>query len=199
MTATSVQLTESLQALIDSRLDTIDRLLLGSVARQDRLAIVKDVETQIYELLQDRETEELDRDDVLAVLGRLDPPEAYLSEETRRQPVAVRGPRGVVRLERDEDPRIARLSGIVGLIALALVLIVAPLMFALAVALESGLGEFGIFGAVILSFVSSVVGLVLAIVSRRSGYWAVVGMVSSVAGLFVSFGAGVFLMLQVLR
>ena len=104
MPAISVQLTESLQALIDTRLDTIDRMLLESVARQDRLAIVRDVETQVYELLQERGTEELDREDVLAVLGRLDPPEAYLPEETRRESVSVRGSHRVASLGATKIP-----------------------------------------------------------------------------------------------
>ena len=45
MTTTTAQLSESLQILIDSRLDTIDRMLLGRVSRQDRLAIVREVES----------------------------------------------------------------------------------------------------------------------------------------------------------
>jgi hypothetical protein len=35
---TAVTLTESAKALVDSRLDTIDRMLLGRVPRADRLA-----------------------------------------------------------------------------------------------------------------------------------------------------------------
>ena len=37
---------------------------------------------QIHEQLQERDDEELTRDDVLAVLARLDPPEAYIPDET---------------------------------------------------------------------------------------------------------------------
>ena len=76
-----IYLSESLQCLIDSRLDTIERMLLGRVARAERLAIVREVESQIHELLSERETDELSREDVLSVLARLDPPEAYLPEE----------------------------------------------------------------------------------------------------------------------
>jgi hypothetical protein len=57
MMATQVRLSESVQALIDARLDTIDRMLLGRVSRADRLDIVRDVETQIFELLQGRDGE----------------------------------------------------------------------------------------------------------------------------------------------
>ena len=70
-----------MQALVDARLDTIDRMLLGRVARQDRLAIVREVESQIHDLLGEPRPRPLDRDDVLAVLARLDPPEAYLPED----------------------------------------------------------------------------------------------------------------------
>ena len=88
MTVATTQLSESLQVLVDARLDTIDRMLLGRVPRADRLAIVRDLETQIFELLQerDRDAGELGRDDVLAVLSSLDPPEAYLPEETDEGP-----------------------------------------------------------------------------------------------------------------
>ena len=47
MTVATTQVSESLQSLIDSRLDTIDRMLLSRLSRQDRLAIVREVESQI--------------------------------------------------------------------------------------------------------------------------------------------------------
>src|SRR3954451_22516486 len=78
----SIQVPESLQALIDSRLDTIDRMLLGRVPRGERLEIVREVESQIFEHLQERAGGgELLRDDVLDALRRLDPPEAYMAED----------------------------------------------------------------------------------------------------------------------
>jgi hypothetical protein len=52
MTGTMVQLPRELEMLIDSRLETIERMLVGRVPRQDRLAIVREVESQIYDLLQ---------------------------------------------------------------------------------------------------------------------------------------------------
>ena len=52
MMVDTVQLSDSLQALIDSRLDTVDRMLLGRLSRQDRLAIVREVESQIHELFK---------------------------------------------------------------------------------------------------------------------------------------------------
>src|SRR4051794_41941944 len=79
-TIASVRVTESLQPLIDSRLDTIDRMLLGRLPRGERLEVVREVESQVFELLQERNADEPTREDVLAVLARLDPPEAYLPE-----------------------------------------------------------------------------------------------------------------------
>ena len=81
MSVATTELSRSTQHLIDSRLDTIDRMLLGRVSRQERLEIVREVEAQIFEQLHERGADEFSREDVLAVLGRLDPPEAYLPEE----------------------------------------------------------------------------------------------------------------------
>ena len=69
--------------LIDARLDAIDRALLGRVSRAERLDVVGEVESRIDELLRERRGPgaEPSREDVLAVLARLDPPEAYLGDE----------------------------------------------------------------------------------------------------------------------
>ena len=91
-TMAAVGLSDAVQTLIDARLDTIDRMLLGRVPRSDRLAIVREVEGQIHDLLAERGSDEPDRDDVLAVLARLDPPEAYLPEESDGAAPAVRVP-----------------------------------------------------------------------------------------------------------
>ena len=69
MTVATAQISESLQTLIDSRLDTIDRMLLGQLPGQERIAIVTEVEAQIHELPQTSDADELTREDVLAVLG----------------------------------------------------------------------------------------------------------------------------------
>src|SRR4051812_45381093 len=92
-TITQVRVPESLQALIDSRLDTIDRMLLGRLPRGERLEIVREGESQIFELLQEQAADEPTREDVLAVPGRLDPPEAYLPEEGRPASAYEAGPR----------------------------------------------------------------------------------------------------------
>jgi hypothetical protein len=48
MTVAAAQISESVQSLIDSRLDTIDRMLLGRRSWQERLAIVTEVESRIH-------------------------------------------------------------------------------------------------------------------------------------------------------
>jgi hypothetical protein len=76
-----------LRALVDDRLDAIERVLLrAGVSRGERRSIVDAVENQVHEMLARRTTGEPTRDDVLAVLASLDPPEEYAPEEYRRRP-----------------------------------------------------------------------------------------------------------------
>ena len=189
MTVATAQISDSLQMLIDSRLDTIDRMLLGRVSRQDRLAIVREVESQIHELLYDRGSDEPTREDVLAVLGastrlrRTSPMRSRvtLSEcvnrfrHTRTKPGSWTTPRWV------------RTSGILGLSALALILLL-PIIYMLGWALksESVLVFLGVLN-LLLMFIVSVVALTLGLVARRSGPWALVGIVTSVLAFFLSF------------
>jgi hypothetical protein len=82
MTALKTDLTDPLQRLIDERLDTIDRvLLMAGVARDERRTTVAEVESQIHEMLAQSAPAGPQRGDVLAVLARLDPPEAYVPED----------------------------------------------------------------------------------------------------------------------
>jgi hypothetical protein len=75
-----------LQALIDDRLDAIERVLLrAGVSRGERRSIVEEVENQVHEMLGRRAAGEPTRDDVRAVLASLDPPEEYAPEEYRRR------------------------------------------------------------------------------------------------------------------
>jgi hypothetical protein len=200
MTTTLVRLSPALQALIDSRLDTIERMLLGRVSRQDRLAIVRDVETQIHELLQERGDEEIGRDEVLAVLARLDPPEAYLPEEPLGEaaPDRIPAPAVASRSGRAVPTRVARASAALGLAALALLLI-APVLFLLTEMSESDepvlIVLFALAGLVL---VVGVLGLALGIWARRGGAWALVGIVSSAFSLLFGFVAGGSVMLLLL-
>src|SRR5687768_13441708 len=67
-----------LQTLIDNRLDAIDQnLLRAGIPRHQRRSIGEEVENQIIEMLSRLEHDPWTREDVLAVLAKLDPPEAY--------------------------------------------------------------------------------------------------------------------------
>src|SRR4051794_22333490 len=100
MTTAAIELSPPLQALVDERLDAIDRVLLhAGVSRGERRGIVGEVEAQVFELLSRRTAGEPARADVLAVLGQLDPPESYAPEGFDVRPEAVgraaaRRPRG---------------------------------------------------------------------------------------------------------
>jgi hypothetical protein len=82
---TAAELNPELRNLIDTRLEAIDRILLRvETGWSERRSIVDEVETQIYELLARRGPAPSEAD-VLAVLGTLDPPEAYIPEELRER------------------------------------------------------------------------------------------------------------------
>lgn len=192
MTVATVQVEESLQALIDARLDTIDRMLLGRLPRSDRLAIVREVETQILEMLSNHPTEELDRDDVLAALGRLDPPEAYLPEAMedalpRPRPAS---PLPAVRTSSSSSIGLGQLAAIFALTALGLVL-VSPVVYLIADLLESEvLLLIGLFGISVLGFAAGLTALILGIRASGSGAWRIVGIVvGAVAGMLSLGGA----------
>jgi hypothetical protein len=188
MTVTTAQISDSLQTLIDSRLDTIDRMLLGRIPRQDRLAIVREVESQIYELLQAHDSEELTREDVLAVLARLDPPEAYIPDETESERPPVH--RTVRTRERSpavkDESKVGRASGILGLTALAVMLLF-PLDYFLGLAFQLNAAVIFLFaGNLLLMFTAGVLGLAIGIVARKTGLWAFVGIVTSSLALLLS-------------
>src|SRR5215470_4522668 len=83
MTATIDELKRPLRNLIDNRLDGIDRILMeAGTPRAERGTILSDIEGQIYEMLRAKVGEqEPSRRDVLDVLAKLDPPEAYAPED----------------------------------------------------------------------------------------------------------------------
>ena len=187
-TMTAVGLSDAVQALVDARLDTIDRMLLGRVPRADRLAIVREVEGQVHDLLAER-GEEPDRDDVLAVLARLDPPEAYLPEESGRATAAVRVPTPP-RAGRDPVPTAPRAGGIVGLCALGLFLF-APVFLCFAIMFNTMAPIYGVFVAAGLSFIVGLVAITLAVSVRLRGAWAIVGLVTGIASVLLSLVGGV--------
>jgi hypothetical protein len=201
MSVATTELSRSTQHLIDSRLDTIDRMLLGRVSRQERLEIVREVEAQIFEQLRERGADEFSREDVLAVLGRLDPPEAYLPEEEgERGPIPARisaRPRASQdQPVRRGDPRIAKASGILGLVALAMILLGTPIVYGLAIATQSEFVLLGLGGAnLALCFVGAILAIALTIHSRLSSPWAIVGLVNGVLSILACVGAPFLILL----
>ena len=199
MKTATIELSSSLQALVDTRLDTIDRMLMGHVARQDRLEIVREVEAQVFELLPYREAETITREDVLAVLARLDPPEAYLPEESGRlESVPARraaGPRAVQPV-RKGDPKVAKLSGIFGLMVLALVLL-SPVEWMIGAFFDSTAIVITFWvGTIFLVLVGGILAISMGIFSRIGSAWAVVGIVTSVFSMLIAFLSGIFLLLD---
>ena len=188
MAIVSGQLAESLQALVDARLDTIDRMLVGRVPRSDRAAIVREVESQIFELLQGRDSDDLDRDDVLAVLGRLDPPEAYLPDEEGRVDRAVpRVPTGPAASRR--TPRAAKAGGVLGIVAVVFMLLI-PVSY-VAAEMRGSMAVFVILGggSALGAAAAALTALMLSAYAAFKGPWALAGAITG--GLALLFTAGV--------
>lgn len=193
-------LPDMLQNLVDARLDTIDRMLLGRVNRQDRLAIVREVESQIFDLLQrsNSNPETLDRDDVLAVLARLDPPEAYLPDDSTGQPGTARisSPSRTLPTSAVDQSRLPLASGVLGLISMFLILLGIFGYF------TAGFGSLVlayvmVFGPTILAFVTSILAVVFAIRAKLRTAWALVGLVTGILSLIISIIGGIILVLIV--
>ena len=192
MAVVTGQLAEPLQALVDARLDTIDRMLVGRVPRADRSAIVREVESQIFELLQGRDSDDLGRDDVLAVLGRLDPPEAYLpDDEGRVDRPAPRVPAGPAGSKR--TPKVARASGVLGIVAIVLALLI-PVSFMTSELLQSEAAFVLLCGGTTLGvLVSSLTAMMLSAYATFKGPWALTGAITGGLALLSAVGlTGVF-------
>ncbi len=187
MTVATASFPVSLQVLIDARLDSIERMLIGRVPRADRIAIVEEVESQIHELLGDRDPESLTPDDLLDVLRRLDPPEAYLAHqnETKTEPTEFYSVPSVPKSAKSlQGPKLkARIGGIFGICSLGLMLL-APLAYFFALMLDSevvlllGLGATWVMG-----IVCGLVGVILCIQTRRQGAFAIMGLVMAALSL----------------
>lgn len=202
VTLSAGRLPRPLQKVVDARLDTIDRMLLGRLPRADRLAVARDVEAQIFDLLGERPGHELDREDVLTVLSQLDPPEAYLPEEGGYEAAAVLMPAiSPARTRRPAEPEVtpgqrrqATVMGIIGLLVMALV-IVWPVAYVAALLLQVGeVFLFLLLGLSALTLLASVPTLVLSILWRRGGSWATVGIVAGAVGLLAAPMSAVLLM-----
>ncbi len=170
-------------------------MLLGRLPRSERVEIVREVESQIFELLGERNSDELTREDVLAVLGRLDPPEAYLPDEAGSEPLPRRGVATALPRQplRERDPWAGRVSGILGITMFVMLLMLYPLLIVLSGEFNgSGAAVMVVwFGVALVTFVGSIIGLVFAVQARVRGGWAVAGLVTSIISLLLSLAAGV--------
>jgi hypothetical protein len=192
------RITEPLQALIDSRLETIERMLLGRVPRSERQAIVAEVESQIFDMLDGRDPSGWTREDVLAVLARLDPPEAYLPDpdDVGAAP-AARAPAG--RPERSTGPAPAatgKLGGVIGLVTFGS-LLVSPLIVLGSEVFDSvAILVMVAFSAALLVLAGGVVGVILSARARPMGPWSVVGLVTGILSLLGAVGGVFFLLVE---
>ena len=183
-TMTSHSLANAVQSLIDARLETIERMLMGRVPRSDRLAIVQEVESQIYESLGDRDPQSISSDDMLEILRQLDPPEAYLANEIQvsepaREFRAVYKPNPIAGKPVSGVGSEARIGGITGLCSLGLILM-APIPYLVASTFNSEiLLLFGLGGFALLGIAASIVALILSIRCRRQGLMPILGLVAA--------------------
>jgi hypothetical protein len=173
-------------------------MLLGRLPRSERLEVVREVEGQIHELLGERGSDDLTREDVLAVLARLDPPEAYLPDGEAGYPSAA-APRTpfsapVIRPAPRPSFQAGKLSGIVGITSLCLLMFL-PLGYGLALLTQNEIGTILVwFGASGLMFIGGIIGLSLGIYARMNGPWAIVGAVTGVFSILISCVGGLWLM-----
>ncbi len=194
---TPIALEPDLQKLIDARLDTIDRMLMGRVSRTDRQAIIKEVESQIEELLAEKEKDALGSEEILDVLARLDPPEAYLvageREEIPRTPLyralssshAKPGHK-----QAGSSNRLALAAGIVGILSLLFALTLPLAGLFLAMALESEpvlLCSLGL--AALIGITSGIFALVTGLMTISKGPWPIVGVATGTLAVIASIVA----------
>ncbi|WP_337175846.1 hypothetical protein [Paludisphaera sp.] len=187
------------RALIDARLDAIDRALLGRVSRAERLDVVGEVESRIDELLRERcgPGAEPSRDDVLAVLARLDPPEAYLGDEPASSPPILREPNVAPRMSGAASPsavleRRAWRSGIFGVLAISATAM-AALCLALSLAAQS-LSFFvvGFGGGTLIGLACGISAVALSAASRCRTGWGITGLVLGVISTLLTLLATIF-------
>ncbi len=163
-----MSLEPGLQALIDDRLDAIDRVLLrAGVSRGERRSIVEEVEVQVFELLSRKTGGDPTRVEVASVLAALDPPEMYAPEPYRQRARESAEPVRP-RIRRPQPSLLALGSAMGGVITGFLTLVLTYFV------VQSGLDELTlVFAALLFPAALTVTACgVLAIVRiRRSDGW----------------------------
>ncbi len=191
-TLTSITLDPALQALVDARLDTIDRMLLGRVPRADRMGILKEVEAQIEELVAQKDPATLGREDILEVLGQLDPPEGYLPESLPTAgaeiPMSRPAANGAIPAKRavaatPVQAKPGLLGGIMGLGSLFMSFILGPMIIVVGfLMMPPVLFALPLLG--IMGFSLGATGLILGIKNFGQGAWPIVALVTGALGQF---------------
>lgn len=198
--ATTMELAKPLQALIDARLDTIDRMLLGQIPRPDRLSILREVESQIEELLAERDAASLTRDDIIEVLRQLDPPEAFVPEEipdpanrtpqsfSRQSHYQSHSRQSQVQIQSSGKPssRAGLISGILGLSTFFSFFVLVVIAWVIALAFESeGLLMMELCAIGFVGLGTSLCAIILGILGRNQGIMPIIGMVTSALSLIL--------------
>ncbi|WP_435019316.1 hypothetical protein TA3x_001229 [Tundrisphaera sp. TA3] len=184
-------LNANVRAIIDARLDTLDRMLLGRVGRADRIAIGREVESQIHDLLAEQARDEPTRDDILAVLSRIDPPEAYLPEdgEDVNAQVAIRPGRPAlghpIPTRSDQNARLGRVGAVLGLVALGLMLL-SGLLLGVAFVADSELAFVFSLGLSAIGMITGTIGFVIAATARLSSQASIIGFVTGLVAALAS-------------
>ncbi|MFN0021223.1 MAG: hypothetical protein ACKVP0_23490 [Pirellulaceae bacterium] len=185
MTTTDSKQSTAAQPM-EQRLDAIDRALLGILPRRERLAIVTQVETRVRELTDGNTAAE-------SIAASAMEPEVISDAVIRRTTAAVPKRRS----------RLALSSGILGIIALAM-LFAMPITYFLVAFIGEGLGEFISIGLLSIHVLTVAIGGLVALIvgiaglislSRRKGRlvghgWAITGLCTAplptlVGGLMV--------------
>jgi hypothetical protein len=162
--------TTSTHELIEQRLDALDRALLGLLPRSERLAIVADVEAKILGVHAANPTR-------IVEASAADDPVAEVVAPTPRRPAGRR------------RSRMALASGIVGIVALVL-LLVSPLTYLFVVASAELLGELFAYALLGMNGLGIAIGGAAAVVlgitalvrlsrqgGRQAGHgWAITGL-----------------------
>lgn len=173
---TTATLSPALRALIDERLDGIERVLRRArTPRPERQEILDSVENQILEMLAKRAADEPTRRDLFAVLAELDPPEAYaLGDEGRRgdsDAEQVAKPKPV---ESKTEAPPAKWSTLAIIAGLGVVVWIVGAAATIASAFVIGNDA-----AALAIYVGLPIGVVAAFVNTGIGIWAMVKIVQS--------------------
>ncbi len=181
MTTADTKPSDAGKQLIEQRLDALDRALLGILPRSERLALVMQVETRVRELTGGNTAAQSSSEMVME-------PEAIADTLTRRE--TSNSPK--------RRSRLALSSGILGIVALALLFAI-PITYLVVMFIGEGLGEFVSIALLSIHMLAVAIGGLVALVmgiaglvslARRKGRlvghgWAITGLCTAPLPTFV--------------